>query len=131
MESRSELIQFAVYGQERIAWRVSPRPRRHSGQVLMLMPREVDHADALRWVSESECCNSVKLPPIDRTALHCLIPLILPRDKYRGKCATKQMRMPIDAAGVGVQISWMHFPLSVPGPNFALQSFLQLIASDA
>ena len=69
MESRSEFTQFAEYGQEKIAWRVSPGPRRHSGHVLTLMPRVVDQADALRRVSGSACCNSVKLPPIDLVIL--------------------------------------------------------------
>jgi len=65
MLSRRESTQFAVYGQEKITWRVSPVPRRHSGQVLTCMPLAVDHVVALWRMRESECCSSVKLPPID------------------------------------------------------------------
>jgi hypothetical protein len=65
-----ELVQFAVYGQAKITWRVSPVPRWQSGQVLTLMPHAVDHAVALRRMSESECCSSVQLPPIDLKILY-------------------------------------------------------------
>ena len=63
--SLKELTQFAVYGQEKTTCRVSPGPLRHSGHVLVLTFWAEAQAVALRRKVISECCTSVKLPPMD------------------------------------------------------------------
>ena len=69
MESRSALVQGAVYGQERMACLVSPKSSLQRGNRRALQLLASDHAAAWERREGSEWRRSVKLPP---TALKIL-----------------------------------------------------------